>query len=86
MAVIKAREKQVRKTARQRVENNVVRKKLNTVMKKFYVAVENEDKDLALQYLNESVGLLDRSVTKNAHKKNYVNRKKSNLHKAYNNL
>lgn len=86
MAVIKSREKQVRKSLTKRGENNVVRKKLKTVLKKFHAAVDAEDKTLALELLNESKSLLDRSFTKKAHNKNYVNRHKSRLHKAYNGM
>lgn len=86
MAVIKSREKQVRKTRTKRVENNIVRKKLKTSLKKFNDALAQEDKDKALVLLNESVSLLDRSLTKKAHNKNFVNRHKANLHKAYNHL
>lgn len=86
MPVIQSREKQVRKTRAKRTRNNIVRKKLNTSLKKFHAALEAKDKDLALELLNETISLLDRSLTKGSHNKNFVNRHKSRLHKAYNEL
>ncbi len=86
MAVIESREKQVRKSRVRRGENNVVRKKTNTVLKNFHLAVEDENKDEAKVLLQQATSLLDRSLTKKAHNKNFVNRHKSRLHKAYNTL
>lgn len=86
MAVIKSREKQIRKTAKARASNSVVRKKLKTSLKKFHNAIDENNKEEALTLLNTTISLLDRSITKNAHNKNYVSRQKSSLTKAYNAL
>ncbi len=86
MANIKSRNKQVRKSRLRKGENNVVRKKLKTSLKQYHTAINNNDKDQAEILLQKTVSLLDRSYTKNAHNKNFVNRHKSRLHKAYNSL
>lgn len=86
MPVIQSREKQVRKSHAQRSRNGVVRKQTKTVIKQFHTAVNAGDKDTALDLLNQSTRLLDRSFRKKAHNKNFVNRHKSRLHKAYNAL
>lgn len=86
MAVIASRKKQIRKTARKTTDNKDLKNSIRTATRKFNAAVLEENVEVSKQHLDASFKLLDKSVSKKVHNKNFVNRKKSRLHKAYNEL
>lgn len=86
MANIASRNKQVRKDAGKRLSNKRNRSALKSALQNFNVAFEEGDKDRAYESLKHSLRLIDRSVTQGIHTKNYANRKKSSLQKAYNSV
>lgn len=86
MAVIASRKKQIRKTAKRTDINRHLKSSIRTAVRNFNNAVVAEDVEVAKVALDRSIKLLDKSITKNVHNKNFVSRKKSSLHKAYNEL
>lgn len=86
MANIVSREKQVRKSTLKRANNKRTRSSLKSAMKNFTIAYEDGNKEEALVNLNNSIRLLDRSVSKGVYTQNHVNRKKSRLQQAYNEM
>lgn len=86
MAVIASRKKQVRKNVKKTHHNKHLKSSIRTNINNFNNAVLANDTELAHQAYKEATKLLDKSVSKNVHNKNFVNRKKSALRKAYNEL
>lgn len=86
MAVIASRKKQIRKTAKRTTGNKHLKNSIRSATRRFDEAVLEENIEASKQYLDASFKLLDKSVSKKVHNKNFVNRKKSRLHKVYNGL
>jgi small subunit ribosomal protein S20 len=55
-------------------------------VKKFQLAVQAEDKDLAAEKLNVAIKLIDKSGSKGVYHRNTVSRKKSRLQTQFNAL
>ena len=79
MANHKSAKKRIRQTARRQLINKSTRNNLRTLEKKLRQAVENKDKNKALEELKTLHSEMDRSIHKKVHHKNKINRKKSRL-------
>ncbi|NMB19088.1 MAG: 30S ribosomal protein S20 [Erysipelothrix sp.] len=86
MAVIASRKKQIRQTKSRTTHNKYLKSAVKTAIQKFELAVAEGDKAEAEVRLNNAIRLLDKSVSKNVHNQNYVNRQKATIQKAYNEL
>lgn len=84
MPNIESSKKRVHTSRKSNLRNKKQKSLLKNTMKKFKVAVENDDQELVTPLYLESVKLLDKSVTSNIHHKNYANRKKSEISALYN--
>ncbi len=86
MANIKQQQKRALTDEKRRLANFTFKSGLKTAVKKVEVAVQKEDKELALTALSVVNKKLDKSVSKGVHQKNYVARQKSRLQKLVNTL
>lgn len=86
MPNIKNQAKRVVTNAKKNERNKANKSELKTALKAVELAVEAQDKDLAVETLQKAYSLLDLSVAKNLHHKNYVARQKARLSKAVNSL
>ncbi len=78
MANIKSAKKRIEVTDRQTMENKSYKSKIATYIKKYKVAVDNDDKDAA-KLLSEVFSLIDSAVSKNILQKATANRKKARI-------
>lgn len=86
MPQIKSQEKRVRTTKTRTDVARGQKTALKTAIKRVLTAVESGNKDEAVVALNNVNKKLDASITGGLHHPNYVNRQKSRLSKAVNNL
>ncbi len=76
MPNIKSAEKRVLVTEKKTLENKAIKSALKTQIKKFLVAVDAGDKELATSLYPETVSAIDSAVTKGIlHKNNAANKK-----------
>ncbi len=83
MPNIKSAERRMRVEAKANLRNRMVKSELKTVAKKFKAAVEAGDKDAATALYKEYTGALDKAALKGTLHKNNVDRKKSQISKAF---
>ena len=86
MPNIKKQKKRVITNAKRTERNKATKSAVKNALKVVYDAVENEDKEVATAALHRAYSLLDLSIAKNLHHKNYVSRQKSRLSRAVNSL
>ncbi len=86
MPNIKNQEKRVITNAKRAERNKAYKSSVKSAIKAVLNAVEQEDREAAQSALTKAYSLLDLSVAKNLHHKNYVARQKSRLSKAVNSL
>lgn len=86
MPNIKNQEKRVLTNAKRTERNKATKSAVKSAIKNVFTAVEGNDKEAANAALHRAYSLLDLSVAKNLHHKNYVARQKSRLSKAVNSL
>ena len=86
MANHKSAKKRIRQTERQRQVNKKNISRLRTLEKSLRQAIENKDKDKALEHLKTFYTEMDRSTRKGSQHKNKVSRKKSRLSLLVNNI
>ncbi len=86
MANIKDQIKRNRQNEKKKARNNIFRSGLKSAIRNVKQAVEEGDKEKALNALNIANKKLDKSITKGLNHKNKVARKKSSLAKLVNRL
>ena len=86
MPNIKNQEKRVITNAKRAERNKAYKSSVKSAIKAVLNAVEQEDREAAQSALTKAYSLLDLSVAKNLHHKNYVARQKYRLIKAVNSL
>ena len=79
MANIKSAKKRIEVIDRQTLENKSYKTKIATYVKKYKVAVDNNEKDNAAKLLSEVFSLIDSAVSKGILQKATANRKKARL-------
>ena len=79
MANIKSAKKRIKVIDRQTLENKSLKTKIATYVKKYKVAVDNNEKENAAKLLSETFSLIDSAVSKGTLQKATANRKKSRL-------
>ncbi len=78
--------KRERQNRARRLRNRETKSAIRTAVKKFQLAVQAEDKDLAAEKLNVAIKLIDKSGSKGVYHRNTVSRKKSRLQTQFNAL
>ncbi|MDD3789970.1 MAG: 30S ribosomal protein S20 [Sphaerochaetaceae bacterium] len=78
--------KRERQNKARRQRNRETKSAIRTAVKKFQLAVQAEDKDLAAEKLNVAIKLIDKSGSKGVYHRNTVSRKKSRLQTQFNAL
>jgi len=76
---IKSAKKRVKVIETKTLRNKMLKSNLKTIIKKFEVAVNGDDKAKATEALSVAVKRLDQAVAKGILKKNTASRKKSQL-------
>ena len=84
MANIKSAKKRIKVITRKTLENRIVKTQTKTAIKRFLVAVDSGDKDVAKAALVRAISAIDRATTKGILHKNNASRKKSRLTRYYN--
>lgn len=84
MPNIQSSKKRVATSKRSNLRNSKQKTILKNTLKKFKVAIETNDTDRIEPLFQQSVKLLDKSVTSNIHHKNYANRRKTLVANLYN--
>ena len=79
MANIKSAKKRIKVIDRQTLENKSLKTKIATYVKKYKVAVDNNEKENAAKLLSETFSLIDTAVSKGTLQKATANRKKARL-------
>ena len=79
MANIKSAKKRIKITKKKTLRNQMVKSGLKTVIKKFELALEANDLDLAKTEYNNVMRALDMAASKGVIHKNKASRKKSRL-------
>ena len=79
MANIKSAKKRIKVIDRQTLENKSLKTKIATYVKKYKVAVDNNEKENAAKLLSETFSLIDSAVSKGTLQKATANRKKARL-------
>ena len=79
MANIKSAKKRIKVIDRQTLENKSLKSKIATYVKKYKVAVDNNEKENATKLLSETFSLIDSAVSKGTLQKATANRKKARL-------
>ena len=79
MANIKSAKKRIKVIDRQTLENKSLKSKIATYVKKYKVAVDNNEKENAAKLLSETFSLIDSAVSKGTLQKATANRKKARL-------
>ena len=85
MANIKSAKKRIKVIDRQTLENKSLKTKIATYVKKYKVAVDNNEKENAAKLLSETFSLIDSAVSKGTLQKATANRKKARLSSYANN-
>ena len=80
MANHKSAKKRIEVSARQNMENKRIKSALKTQIKKFNVALDENDKDIDA-LLKQTISAIDSAATKGVIHKNAANRKKSQVAK-----
>ncbi len=86
MANIKMQMKRILTNEKRRAAKVSFKSSLKTALKNVEIAVQNKNKDAAVEALNVAFMKLDKSVSKGIHHKNYASRQKSRLSLDVNNL
>ncbi len=86
MANYKNAKKAIRRAERRRIINKRNMSRLRTYIKKMRKAILNKDVDYIKKHLNETISIIDRTVSKGTIKKNTGARYKSRLMKLANKL
>jgi len=84
LANIKSAKKRIKVITRKTLENRIVKTQTKTAIKRFLVAVDSGDKDVAKAALIRAISAIDRATTKGILHKNNASRKKSRLTRYYN--
>jgi len=84
LANIKSAKKRIKVIARRTLRNRIIKSQTKTAIKKFLVAVESGDKDLAKAALIRAISVIDKATTKGVFHKNNASRKKSRLTRYFN--
>ncbi|MGN0787996.1 MAG: 30S ribosomal protein S20 [Candidatus Onthoplasma sp.] len=79
MANIKSAKKRIEVIDRQTLENKSYKTKIATYVKKYKLAVDNNEKENASKLLSETFSLIDSAVSKGILQKATANRKKARL-------
>lgn len=86
MPNIKSAEKRVKIIEKKTLENKSVKSKIATYIKKFKVAVENKDVQVAEIAFNDVVSLMDKAASENIIHKNSADRRKAHFAKLLDDL
>lgn len=86
MPIIKSAKKRVLITEKRTLINRANKSALRTAIKRFEKAITDKDLDMAKTELVKVESTIDKSVKKGIIHKNNAARKKSRLHKLFNNL
>ena len=81
MPQIKSAMKRVKTSAAAEQRNKVLKSRMRTAKNKFYNAIEDKNKEVALDAFNKYCSTLDKAAKKKLIKKNNVNRRKSRASK-----
>jgi len=84
LANIKSAKKRIKVIAKKTLRNRIIKSQTKTAIKKFVVAIESGDKDLAKAALLEAISAIDKAQTKGIIHKNNASRKKSRLTRYFN--
>ena len=84
MANIKSAKKRIKVIARKTLENRIIKTQTKTAIKRFLIAVDSGDKDVAKVALIRAISAIDKATTKGILHKNNASRKKSRLTRYYN--
>lgn len=79
MPNIKSAEKRVRVTATKKLQNQIVRSRMNTALKKFNAAITDGNTELAVSLLPETAAMVDKAAVEHIIHKNAANHKKAQL-------
>ena len=82
MPNIKSAEKRVKVTAVKKLNNQIVRSRMNTAVKKFNAAIAENDVALAEQLMPTTASLIDNAAVHHVIHKNAANHKKAQIAKA----
>lgn len=86
MPNIKSAKKRVKVIAKKTLHNKMLKTQLNTAMKKFYAAVESNDKEAAQAAYKVAVKKVDQAVSQGLYHRNKAARKKSQFTLMYNKM
>lgn len=86
MPNIKSAEKRVKIIEKKTAENKSVKSKISTYIKKFKVAIENKDVQVAEVAFIDVVSLMDKAACENVIHKNSADRKKAHFAKMLDDL
>lgn len=86
MANIKSAKKRILVNQKKALRNKSIRSSVKTAIKKVIVAVENGDKEKAVELLKAATKTIDMACTKGVYHKNNAARKVSRLAKSVNKL
>ncbi|ACB84759.1 30S ribosomal protein S20 [Natranaerobius thermophilus] len=86
MPNIKSAKKRVRVTRKKTLRNKHVKTMVKTAIKKFELALQNEDVETAREELKNATKTIDKAVSKGVIHKNNAARKKSRLTAKFNNI
>ena len=82
MANIKSAKKRILVNNKKNLRNRSIKSALKTVLKKFYAAVAEGNKEQAVAMLPAAISAVDKAAAKGVMHKNAANRKKAELSKA----
>ena len=86
MPNIKSAEKRVKIIEKKTAENKAVKSKIATFIKRFKLAIENKDVQVAEVAFNDVVSLMDKAACENVIHKNSADRKKAHFAKMLDDL
>jgi small subunit ribosomal protein S20 len=86
MPQIKSAIKRVKTSEKSHLRNISCKSKIKSSTKRFILALSENNREESIKYFNDTVSLLDKSVSKGILPKNTVSRQKSNLTKKLNTL
>lgn len=79
MANIKSAKKRINTIKRQTLENKMIKSEIATLVKKFKLSVDANEKETASKLYSEVVSLIDSAATKGVIRKETADRRKSRL-------
>ena len=79
-------QKRTRQNIKRRERNKALKNEIKTYYKKFLKAVEDKNKNEALELLTKNISLLDKAIKKNVLHSNNADRKKSVIMKLFNSM